>query len=83
MFLNNCFLKRLIIFLGCVPSEDELNEFIREVVDHDKDENTVMLSDFVSYLEKQILALRYIVLLWFKTIFFLFKYKCHHQNLTM
>lgn len=44
---------------GCVPSEDELNEFVNNVIDKEHPQ-TVSLNIFLPHLEKQILAFRFI-----------------------
>jgi len=46
-------------YLGCVPTEEELNEFTN-IVENQNEPNTVDMNVFVPHMEKQIRAFKYL-----------------------
>ncbi|XP_060874730.1 dynein regulatory complex protein 8-like [Metopolophium dirhodum] len=51
-------LGKVIRYLGCVPTEEELNEFAN-IVENQNEPNTVDKNVFVPHMEKQIRAFKY------------------------
>ena len=70
--MHNYFIKIFdpVYYLGCVPTEEELNEFT-SIVENQNEPNTVDINVFVPHMEKQIRAFKYISLLLFESLFIL------------
>lgn len=56
-YLTKTFWNNADYYLGCVPTEEEINEFT-DIVKNQNEPNTVDINDFVPHMEKQIRAFK-------------------------